>query len=87
MKRRKHRSSKGGLPDPMLKRGEKSTSTAGCPTGKTAFPSRALARRTAKRFRGANGYDGNPYECLICGWWHVGCDRRPNPKPTNGVVG
>jgi hypothetical protein len=43
-----------------------------CPSGKWTYPTRSAAKKHASRMRRMKGDNMRPYECLACGFWHVG---------------
>ena len=46
-----------------------------CPTGKRAHPTRAEAKKHARRLQ-QKGQHVRPYECDQCPFWHVGHLRQ-----------
>lgn len=53
--------------------------------GKKTYETRRDAKDHAKTVKKRNGTRVRPYECIYCGDWHVGHDRRKSLRRLNRI--
>lgn len=49
-------------------------------TGKIKHPDRAAANRQLRSLRAYGSYNGTPYRCNACKFWHVGVRKPTHPR-------